>query len=120
VAALVAGRTPAEAEYVPWEGTFRIPEGADIIVNATSIGLHPNVEETLDLDLATLLPAMVVADGIHNPPLTRLLAAAQASGCRTADGLGMLVNQGVIGIKLWTGIDANAAVMRQALLDLDL
>jgi shikimate dehydrogenase len=120
VAALVAGRTPAEAEYVPWEGTFRIPDGADIIINATSIGLYPNVEETLDLDLATLLPAMVVADGIHNPPLTRLLAAAQARGCRTADGLGMLVNQGVIGIKLWTGIDANAAVMRQALLDLDL
>lgn len=120
VATLIAERTPAEAEYIPWEGTFRIPEGTDIVINATSIGLYPNVEETLDLDLDTLLPSMVVADGIHNPPLTRLLAAAQAKGCRTADGLGMLVNQGVIGIKLWTGVDVDAGVMRAALLELGL
>jgi shikimate dehydrogenase len=120
VAALIAGRTPAEAEYVPWAGTFRIPEGTDIVINATSIGLYPNVDETLDVDVDTLRTEMVVADGIHNPPLTRLLRAARARGCRTADGLGMLVNQGVIGIKLWTGVDADAAVMRQALLDLGL
>ncbi len=120
VAALIADHTPAEATYLPWEGTFRIPEDTGIVVNATSIGLYPNVDETLDLDLDTLRPEMVVADGIHNPPLTRLLAAAQAKGCRTADGLGMLVNQGVIGIRLWTGIDADGAVMRQALLDLGL
>ncbi|MFO1105807.1 MAG: shikimate dehydrogenase [Amaricoccus sp.] len=120
VAALIAERTPAEAVYLPWEGTFRVPEDTDIVINATSIGLYPNVEETLDLDTDSLLPSMVVADGIHNPPLTRLLAAAQARGCRTADGLGMLVNQGVIGIKLWTGVDVDAKVMRQALLDLGL
>ncbi len=120
VAALIADRTPAEAVYLPWEGTFRIPEETDIVVNATSIGLYPNVEQTLDLDLDTLRPSMVVADGIHNPPRTRLLAAAQAKGCRTADGLGMLVNQGVIGIKLWTGVDVDAGVMRKALLDLGL
>ena len=46
--------------------------------------------------------------------------AAQAAGCRTSDGMGMLVNQGVIGIKLWTGVDVDAGVMRQALLDLKL
>ena len=120
MAALIAERTPAEAVYLPWEGTFRVPEDTDIVINATSIGLYPNVEETLDLDTDSLLPSMVVADGIHNPPLTRLLAAAQARGCRTADGLGMLVNQGVIGIKLWTGVDVDAKVMRQALLDLGL
>lgn len=120
VAALVAERTPAEAEYLPWTPRFRIPVGTDIVVNATSIGLYPDVDQTPDIDPDSLDPAMVVADGIHNPPLTRLLAAAQARGCRTADGLGMLVNQGVIGIKLWTGVDADAGVMRQALLDLDL
>jgi shikimate dehydrogenase len=63
---------------------------------------------------------MVVADGIHNPPLTKLLKAAQQSGCQTADGIGMLVNQGVIGVKYWTGIDVDAGVMRLALLDLGL
>lgn len=120
VARLVAERTPAEAEYAPWQGTFRIPEGTGIVVNATSIGLWPDVDATPDIDPDTLTPAMVVADGIPNPPLTKLLQAAQARGCRTADGLGMLVGQGVIALKLWTGIDADAGVMRQALLDLGL
>lgn len=120
VAALVAARTPAEAEYIPWDGTFRIPADTDIVVNATSVGLYPDVDATLDLHTETLRPEMVVADGIHNPPLTRLLRDAQARGCRTVDGLGMLVNQGVIGVKLWTGVDADASVMRKALLDLGL
>lgn len=120
VATLITTRTPAEAEHIRWDGIFRIPADTDIVVNATSIGLYPDVDETPDIDHDTLLPSMVVADGIHNPPLTRLLAAAQARGCRTANGLGMLVNQGVIGIRYWTGIDVDAGVMRQALLDLDL
>lgn len=120
VATLIATRTPATAVYAPWEETFRIPGDTDIVVQATSIGLYPNVDEMPDIDVETLLPSMVVADGIHNPPLTRLLAAAEARGCRTANGLGMLVGQGVIGIKYWTGIDADADVMRQALLELGL
>ena len=120
VARLVAERTPAAAEYRPWEGRFRIPEGTGIVVHATSVGLWPDVEATPEIDHATLTPDMVVADGIHNPPRTKLLQAAEARGCRTADGLGMLVGQGVIGLKYWTGIDADATVMRQALLDLGL
>ena len=120
LARLVADRTPAAAEYQPWQGRFRIPEGTGIVVNATSIGLWPDVEATPEIDHDTLTPDMVVADGIHNPPRTTLLQAAEARGCRTADGLGMLVGQGVIGLKYWTGIDADAAVMRQALLDLGL
>ena len=73
------------------------------------------VDETLDLDNRSLQPEMVVADGIHNPPKTRLIRAAEARGCRVVDGLTMLVNQGVIGIKYWTGIDADVSVMRKAL-----
>jgi shikimate dehydrogenase len=103
------------ADYSPWPAAFRIPEGTDIVINATSIGLYPDVEATLDFDVDTLHAGIVVADGIHNPPLTRLLRAARARGCRTADGLGMLVNQGVIGIRYWTGLDADAGVMRRAL-----
>ena len=74
----------------------------------------------LEIDTDSLTPEMVVADGIPNPPLTRFLQAAQERGCRTRDGLGMLVQQGVIGIKYWTGIDADPEVMRQALIDLKL
>lgn len=117
---LLTEKTPVVAEYRPWEGTIRIPRDANIVVNATSIGLYPHIEETPDIDHDTLLPGMVVADGIHNPPLTNLLKAARDRGCRTADGLGMLVNQGVIGVKYWTGVEVDANVMRQPLLDLGL
>jgi shikimate dehydrogenase len=120
VAELIAARTPSQAEYQSWERSFRIPEETDIVINATSIGLYPDVDPMPDVDIDTFRPGMVVADGIPNPPLTKFLRAAQARGCKTADGLGMLVNQGIIGIKYWTGIDADAAVMRQALLDLKL
>ena len=58
---------------------------------------------------------MVVADVIPNPPRTRLLDAAAARGCTVLDGLGMLVNQGVAGIRYWTGVDVDARVMRARL-----
>lgn len=120
VAALVNERTPAEATYHPWDSAFAIPEGTSIVVNATSIGLYPDIDAIPEVDPDSLTPDMVVADGIPNPPLTKFLEAAQARGCKTADGLGMLVGQGVIGLKYWTGIDADASVMRQALVDLGL
>lgn len=120
LAALLNEKTPARAGYVAWEGPYRVPQDADIVVHATSIGLYPDVEATPDVDLDTLRPELVVADGIHNPPLTRLLQAAQARGCRTVDGLGMLVNQGVIGVEYWTGRTPDAQVMREALLALKL
>lgn len=117
---LVNSRTDAQATYAPWEGTYAVPPATDIVIHATSQGLYPDVDTMPDIDTETLLPEMVVADGIHNPPLTRLLKAAQARGCQTVDGLGMLVQQGVIGVKYWTGVDVDPQVMRQALLDLDL
>ncbi|RWR26358.1 shikimate dehydrogenase [Sinirhodobacter populi] len=117
---LLNTRTAAQARYAPWTGPFSVPQDTDIVIHATSVGLYPDVEAMPDIDIDSLTPGMVVADGIHNPPLTRLLRAAQGRGCRTVDGLGMLVQQGVIGIKYWTGVDANPQVMRQALLDLDL
>lgn len=120
VAQLLNQRTPAQARYQPWDGTLQVPADTEILINATSIGLFPDVDSTPDIDHASLLPHMVVADGIHNPPLTRLLQAARARGCRTVDGLGMLVQQGVLGIRYWTGVDVDPGVMRQALLDLDL
>lgn len=120
VARLIIADTPAQATYLPWDGPFRIPTETDIVINATSIGLYPDIEAMPDIDYDTLTSNMVVADGIHNPPLTRFLSAAQERGCKTTDGLGMLVNQGLIGLKYWTGLDADPDVMRQALLDLKL
>lgn len=113
-------RTPAEASYAPWIGPFSVPPDTDIVIHATSVGLYPDVTAMPEIDTDSLTPRMVVADGIHNPPQTRLLQAAQARGCQTVDGLGMLVQQGVIGMKYWTGVDADPMVMRQALQDLGL
>jgi shikimate dehydrogenase len=56
---------------------------------------------------------MVVADVIPNPPRTRLIRDTEARGCTVLDGMGMLVNQGVIAIRHWTGVDADATVMRR-------
>lgn len=118
--ALLNEKTPTHAQYHAWDTTYQIPADTDIVIQATSIGLFPNIDDTPDIDHQTLLPNMVVADGIHNPPQTKLLQAAQARGCQTVDGLQMLVGQGVIGLKYWTGIDADPEIMRQALLDLGL
>ena len=104
-----------KAELILWRGAYKIPADTDIVVNATSIGLYPDVDARLDMDTASLRPGLVVADVIPNPPRTWLVRDAEARGCRVLDGLGMVVNQGVIGIKYWTGVDVDASVMRHAL-----
>jgi len=109
---LLSEKTSARAGLVVADGAYRVPEDATIVVNATSIGLYPDVEGRLDVDPDSLRPGLVVADVIPNPPRTPLLRDAAERGCVTLDGLGMLVNQGVISIKHWTGVDADPAVMR--------
>ena len=63
----------------------------------------PDIEARLALDLETPPAGLIVCDVIPNPPRTRLLQDAAERGCTVLDGLGMLVNQGVIGIRLWSG-----------------
>ena len=109
---LLNTKTSTAASLVEWNHTIAIPDGVDIVVNATSVGLFPDVAGRLDLDSATLHPGIVVADVIPNPPRTSLIREAEARGCVAIDGLGMLVNQGVVGIKYWTGVDVDASVMR--------
>jgi shikimate dehydrogenase len=115
LAALLDARTPAAGSFVAWDGDFSVPDGTDIVVNATSIGLFPDVDARVPLGLDSLRPGLVVADVIGNPPRTRLIRDAEQRGCTVLDGLGMLVNQGVIAIRHWTGIDPDPAVMRAAL-----
>jgi shikimate dehydrogenase len=104
-----------EIKYQNWDGDFAIPEGTDIVVNATSLGLFPDVDARIPLDIDTLTADMVVADVIPNPPTTRLVRDAREKGCQVIDGLGMLVAQGVIGIEYWTGQSPDPAVMRRGL-----
>lgn len=115
LAAQLCERTPASATFVPWSGNYRIPAETDLVVNCTSIGLYPAVTARPALDFESLLPRQVVCDVVPNPPQTELVRAARARGCTVLDGLGMLVEQGVIGFELWTGVRPEAAVMRHAL-----
>ena len=111
---LLRDKLNLDVELIAWSGDYAIPAGTDIVVNATSIGLY-DADARLNLDINTLQPAMVVADVIGNPPRTRLIQDAEARGCRVLDGLGMLVNQGIVAVQFWTGVEPDAAVMRQAL-----
>ena len=114
LATLLRERLKIEAAHTVWSGDHAVPAGTDIVINATSIGLY-DPEARLPLDCATLRPGMVVADVVFNPVRTRLLIDAAARGCRPLDGLGMLVNQGILGVQYWTGVAPDAAVMRAAL-----
>jgi shikimate dehydrogenase len=108
-------KTPVQAEFEPWDGDYGVPADADILVNATSIGLFPDVAAMPCVALDSIRPGLLVCDVIPNPPQTAFLKAAATRGARTLDGLGMLVYQGAIAFKLWTGVDADVAVMRRAL-----
>jgi shikimate dehydrogenase len=112
--ALLNEKTKMPASLVVWPKGYAIPPGTDIVVNATSIGLG-NGNQPLDIDLTSLKPGMVVADVIVDPPDTRFLRDARAQGCTVIDGLGMLINQGVIGLKYWTGMDVDPTAMRKEL-----
>lgn len=112
--ALLNDRVHVASQYVAWTGNYDVPAETDVLINATSIGLGDG-EARVPLNVNSLEADMVVADVIFNPPETRLLRDAQSRGCHTLDGLGMLVNQAVIGFKIWTGQDADPQVMRDAL-----
>jgi shikimate dehydrogenase len=113
---LLRQNTKAQVTFQEWSGEVSISKDIDGLVNATSIGLYPNVEELPSLNLETIRPGMVVCDVIPNPPRTRFLKEVESRGAVTLDGLGMLVYQGAIAFKLWTGMDAPVEVMKQALL----
>ena len=111
---LLRDKLKMSAELVICDGDYNIPPDAELVINGTSVGLYDS-EASLAINADTLREGTVVADVVFNPPKTKLLRDAAERGCKTLDGLGMLVNQGVIGIEFWTGIDPDPTVMRQTL-----
>jgi len=87
---------------------------ADLLVNATTVGLWPTVGDSLWPEDVPLPKHLTVFDLVYNPLETRLLQQAQQSGARTIDGLGMLVEQGALAFELWTRCPAPTQVMRTA------
>ena len=112
---LINDKTPADAEYVPWTSGIRIPEDTDLLVNATPLGLYPNVNQRPDIDYSTVTEKMTVCDVVFNDPNTLFLQEAKSRGAETVNGLGMLANQGAINFELWTGVEAPLDVMTETL-----
>jgi shikimate dehydrogenase len=107
--------TSAAVQFVPWTSTYVVPPEIDILVNATSIGLYPDVDALPRISLDQARSDLFVCDVIPNPPDTRLMQLARSRGLHMLNGLSMLVHQGTIGFELWTGQSAPEAVMKEAL-----
>ena len=113
LARVVTEGTGVPAASVVWTGTYAVPATADVVVQATSVGFG-DADALPAVDLDSLREGLVVADVVVSPPRTALLRAAEARGAVTLDGLGMLVGQGALAVRHWTGVEPDREVMRAA------
>lgn len=84
-----------------------------LLINGTSVGMAPNVDATPITDTAMFYPELTVADVIYNPRETRLLSEAKACGCKTFNGMYMLLYQGEEAFKIWTGQDMPTELIKE-------
>ncbi len=89
----------------------RVLKKADILVNTTSVGMSPNIDET-PVPARLLRQGLIVFDIVYNPIKTRLLKEAEAAGAPTIGGLDMLVWQGALAFEKWTGRKAPVSLMQ--------
>lgn len=97
-----------------WDGTYTIDEDNLIVIQATTVGLF-NPEACIDVAFTRGMTNTIACDVVFNPVETAFLRHAEQAGCQTIDGLGMLVEQGAIAIKAWTGVEASRDVMNKSL-----
>lgn len=114
LATLIHEKLGVPTDYVVWNGDYAIPPEADVIINGTSIGLF-DAAARVPVDANTFRAGQIVADVVFSPVDTRFLKEAREHGATTLDGLGMLVNQARLNFKVWTGIEPDAELMRDAL-----
>jgi shikimate dehydrogenase len=89
--------------------------GADLVVNATPVGMGAGPDDdATPVDPQLLGPHQVVAELVYHPAETALMRAAHRAGARTANGLSMLVHQAAVAFELWTGRPAPVAEMAAA------
>jgi shikimate dehydrogenase len=112
-AGLLAGRFPAAASPLAWEGSLQVPEDIDVLIHALSLEPH-DAKTHLPVDAASLRPELIVADLAVNPDEAWLLREAAARGCKTIDGLGALIEQMAVDFRLWTLLDPDRQMMREA------
>lgn len=121
----LVNRTREKAEAIGREIQERYPQvgveigypagAADLVVNATSLGLKETDARPWDEDALPLRRCGAAYDMIYRPAETAFLRAARTAGCKTANGIGMLLYQGAKALEIWSGQTAPVAVMREAL-----
>ncbi|MEA3345480.1 MAG: shikimate dehydrogenase [Chloroflexota bacterium] len=116
VADLISFFPRADAEARPYSPASLRQEAqsADLLVNATPLGMWPQVDRSPWPDEVPMLPSLTVFDVVYNPPETKLMRQARSAGAQAIGGLGMLVRQGATAWELWTGQEAPVEVMAAA------
>lgn len=105
-----------QVEAIEWSRREVLIEGADLVINATPIGMWPHTEASPVDEARCFRPGQVVQDIVYRPLTTRFLAQAQAQGAMVQDGLWMLVYQGAVSLAYWLDITPPIEVMREAAL----
>ncbi|MBS3815055.1 MAG: shikimate dehydrogenase [Hadesarchaea archaeon] len=115
LAETISGQTKGDVRQVELSKKVLIDEikNSDILINATSVGMEPNTDETL-VSADMMHSDLIVNDIVYKPLKTKLLEEAEKAGAKTIDGLGMLVHQGATSLEIWTGEKAPIKVMRKA------
>ena len=88
-------------------------EESNLLINATSVGMVPDVTGTVIPDKTLFHPELTVADVVYEPRETRLLREAREAGCPTFNGMYMLLHQGVKAFHIWTGLDMPVELVRE-------
>lgn len=89
--------------------------GTDLLINATPLGMAPNVDAMPPVDWDCIPSSAFVYDIIYTPAETLFLRTAKEKGCQILNGEGMLVGQGAEAFRLWTGVEPNQSIMAEAL-----
>ncbi len=126
LADLINNNTGCRASVLPWPKDY--PAGFEdkdkwlevlkkvfLVVQTTPLGMHPREKESIPFPYELLTPEHTVVDLVYNPSYTRFMEQCSMYGARVFNGIGMLLHQGAIAFKLWTGIEPPIEVMRKAL-----
>lgn len=128
----ILNRTPAKAkqlaQYLIRAGNNKISgtilsaetfqcalQDTDLLINATSVGMHPDTNQNL-IDLRSLRSDLCVMDLVYNPVETKLVRAARSKGAKVVSGIEMLIYQGAASFEIWTNTSAPIDIMKQAVL----
>ncbi|AAM07933.1 TPA: shikimate dehydrogenase [Methanosarcina acetivorans] len=113
---VAAASLPGKINGTGLSGLKELLRDADILINTTTLGMHPNTDTTI-ATAEELHSGLTVFDIVYNPLETRLLKEAKVAGAKTVSGVLMLVYQGAEAFKLWTGVEAPAELMKKTVLE---